>query len=60
MNDVALKKRLNAALVLLVANFLLLFGIGLRYATETSVGVLVLAGLVGYGLLKSDRTSGSK
>lgn len=54
MDETALQKRLDAALVLLVANLLLLMGIGLQYATETSVGVLVLMLLIGYGFLRGD------
>ena len=60
MDETALQKRLDAALVLLVANFLLLLGIGLQYATETSVGVLVLALLIGYGNFRTSRSSGSE
>ena len=54
MDDTALQKRLDVALVLLVANLLLLMGIGLQYATETSVGILVLMLLIGYGFLRGD------
>ena len=54
MDETALQKRLDAALVLLTANLLLLMGIGLQYATETSVGVLVLMLLIGYGILRED------
>ncbi|RDZ55075.1 hypothetical protein DEQ92_03100 [Haloferax sp. Atlit-6N] len=56
MNETALQKRLDAALFLLVANLLLMIGIGLKYATETSVGVLVLMLLIGYGFLRGDGT----
>jgi hypothetical protein len=56
MNETALQKRLDAALFLLVANLLLMMVIGLQYATETSVGVLVLMLLIGYGFLRGDGT----
>ena len=52
--DDALRKRLDAALVLLVANFLLLFGLGFQLTPQTTSGLLVLAGLVGYGLVRGD------
>ena len=55
MEDSALRRRLDAALVLLVANFLLLLAIALEFVTEAAVGLLVLAALIGYGLLKGDR-----
>ncbi|WP_202614409.1 hypothetical protein [Halostella litorea] len=54
MSDAALRTRLDAALVLLAVNCALLVGIGLRYATETTVGVVVLAALLGYGFLTGD------
>jgi len=54
MDDSALQRRLDAILLLLAVAVLLLVGIGLQYATETTVGVLMLASLVAYGHLKSD------
>ena len=56
MNDAALRTRLDAILLLLITNALLLFGIGLRYAREVTVGVAVLAALVGYGLVRGRRS----
>ena len=57
MDESALQKRLDAILLLLVVNVLLLLGIGFEYATETTVGMLVLALLIGYGHVKSNRKS---
>jgi hypothetical protein len=54
MDDLALQQRLDAALILLAANFLLLFLIGLEFVPEASVGVAVLGALIGYGHLKRD------
>jgi len=56
MNDAALRTRLDAILLLLATNSLLLFGIGLQYAGEITVGVAVLAALVGYGLVRGRRS----
>ena len=52
MDDAALQKRLDVSLALSVANLLVLLGIGLQYAPETTVGLSVLALLVGYGFLQ--------
>ena len=57
MEETALQRRLDAALVLLVANLLLVMGIGLQYATETSVGILILMLLIGYGVLRKEDDS---
>ena len=57
MEETALQRRLDAALVLLVANLLLVQGIGLQYATETSVGILILMLLIGYGVLRKEDDS---
>ena len=54
MDDIAIRKRLDAALALLTANLLVVLGIGFKYATETTVGATVLTALVGYGLVKND------
>jgi hypothetical protein len=56
MDDDALRRRLDAILLVLAAIALLLFGIGLRYATRATVGVAVLAALVGYGLVQGRRS----
>ncbi|MCG1004471.1 MULTISPECIES: hypothetical protein [Halobacterium] len=53
MTDDALRKRLDAALVLLVANFLLLFGLALEFVEWTALSVLVFFSLVGYAMLHS-------
>jgi MYXO-CTERM domain-containing protein len=50
--DDALRTRLDAVLVLLVANFLLLLGIAFESTPETTVGLLALAALLGYGLVR--------
>jgi len=50
VNDAALRRRLDAALVLLAANVLLLLALALRFTPETTVGMLVFAALLGYGL----------
>ena len=49
MDDATLRRRLDAALLLLVANALLLLGIGLQFATQWTIGVIVLAAIVGLG-----------
>ena len=54
MEDTALQRRLDAALLLLLANFSLLLAIGFQYAREAAVGVVALVLLVGYGFLKGD------
>jgi len=54
MDDAAIRKRLDAALALLTANLLVVLGIGFKYATGATVGVTVLAALVGYGLVQND------
>ena len=56
MDDAALRRRLDAILFVLATIALLLFGIGLQYATTTTVGVAVLAALVGYGLVRGRRS----
>lgn len=52
--ETALRRRLDAALVLLTANFLLLFALAFRFVTEFAIGLLVIAVLVGYGLFRGD------
>ncbi|WP_323190949.1 hypothetical protein [Halostella sp. PRR32] len=52
MEEPALRRRLDAALALLVANFLLLLALAFRYVPETAVRLLAVTGLVGYGLLR--------
>jgi hypothetical protein len=54
MDDAAIRKRLDATLALLTANLLVVLGIGFKYATETTLGVTVLAALVGYSLVQND------
>jgi len=54
MTEAALQNRLDTILLLLVANFLLVAGIGLRYATEITVGVLTLILLVAYSHYRGD------
>ncbi|GAA0264150.1 hypothetical protein [Halobacterium noricense] len=54
MTDSALQKHVDVALVLLAANFLLLFALALEFVPGAALGVAVLAGLVGYGVLRSD------
>ena len=49
MYEAALQRRLDAILLLLTLNALLLLGIGFRYARDTTVGVVVLALLLAYG-----------
>jgi len=49
MDEAALQRRLDAMLLLLTLNALLLLGIGFRYARDTTVGVVVLALLLAYG-----------
>ena len=56
MDDDALRTRLDAILLLLATNALLLFGIGFRYAREITVGVAVLTALVGYGFVRGGRS----
>ncbi|GAB3311774.1 MULTISPECIES: hypothetical protein [Haloplanus] len=48
MNDRSLRRRLDAALVLLAAAVVLLLALALRFAPETTVGLLVFAALLGY------------
>ncbi len=55
MDESALQNRLDTIQLILLVNTLLLLGIGFKYATESTVGVIVLAALVGYGHLKSSR-----
>ncbi|TKX45683.1 MULTISPECIES: hypothetical protein [unclassified Halorubrum] len=54
MDDSTLRRRLNAVLLLLAANALLLFGIGLRNNTRWTIGVAVLAAIVGLGRRADD------
>jgi hypothetical protein len=54
MPDSALQQHVDVALVLLGANFLLLFALALEFVPGAAVGVAVLTGLVGYGVLRSD------
>ena len=54
MTDDALRKRLDAALVLLIANFLLLLGLAFQSTPETAIGLLVLAALLGYGFVRQN------
>ncbi|WP_167539442.1 MULTISPECIES: hypothetical protein [Halorubrum] len=49
MDDATLRRRLDTVLLLLAANALLLLGIGFRFATEWTIGVAVLAVIVGLG-----------
>jgi len=60
MDDAALRPRLDAILLLLATNALLLLGIGLRYAREFTVGVGVLAALIGYGLVRERRSDAAQ
>ncbi|SDD74130.1 hypothetical protein SAMN05192552_104412 [Natrinema hispanicum] len=60
MDESSLQKRLDTILLLLVVNVLLLLGIGFQYATESTVGVLVLALLIAYGHIKNTRESGGE
>jgi hypothetical protein len=55
MDDATIRKRLDAALLLLVGNFLLLSAFGLSYAPETTVGALALVALLAIGHARSDR-----
>jgi hypothetical protein len=52
MDDEPLRRRLDAVLLLLAANALLLLGIGLQFATQWTIGVAVLAAIVGLGLVR--------
>lgn len=58
MDDPALRSRLDAALFLLLVNCLLALGTGPQYAPETTVGVVVLAALIGYGHVRGARSTG--
>lgn len=51
--DDALRRRLDAALALLLANFLLSLAVAYRFAPESTLGVLALVGLVAYGHFRS-------
>ena len=51
MNDRALRRRLDAVLVLLAAAVVLLLALALRFAPETTVGLVVFAALLGYAFL---------
>lgn len=57
MTEPALQNRLDTILLLLVANFLLLAGIGFRYATEITVGVVILMMLIAYGHFRGGNSS---
>jgi len=52
--DAPIRKRLDAALLVLVANFLLLLIVAFQFNPPATIGVLVLSSLVGIGLLGSD------
>ncbi|WP_169317789.1 hypothetical protein [Haloferax mucosum] len=52
MADASLRRRLDIALLLLAANFVLLLVIGFQVDLEATFGVLVLVVLLGYGFLK--------
>lgn len=51
MDRVTLQDRLDAVLVLLLANFLLLLSIALPYGVETGLVLVVVTGIVGYILV---------
>jgi len=53
MDDAALRHRLDAVLLLLTVNALLLLGIGFQFATEWTIGIVVLAVIVGLGHVRS-------
>ncbi|WP_018257897.1 hypothetical protein [Halomicrobium katesii] len=52
MTDTALRQRLDAALVLLAANFLLLLVVAFEVHPPGAVGALALTLLVAYGHLR--------
>ena len=47
MDDSALQKRLDGIIVLLSGQFLLLFALGLQYATELTVALLASGTIIG-------------
>jgi len=52
--DDPIRKRLDAVLLVLAANFLLLLIVAFQSNPPAAIGVLVLSSLVGIGLLQTD------
>jgi hypothetical protein len=53
VDDAALRKRIDAALALLVANFVLLLALAFRFTPEAAIGTAVILALIGIGHYRS-------